>query len=85
MATNSPTIQIYTTPTCVYCHALMDWLDEKGIKYTEFNALDPSTTNDREISSVPFTVISSGSQIVAEIQGFDRHAFKKALKPFGLL
>ena len=23
-------IKVYTTPTCAYCHALMDWLDNMG-------------------------------------------------------
>ena len=31
-------IEIYTTPTCGYCHALMDWLESKGIEYTEKDA-----------------------------------------------
>lgn len=63
-------IKIYTTPTCAYCHALMDWLDEQGIKYEEIDA----TTMD-DIAVVPVTVI--GDQ---KIVGFDRPAIKKALK-----
>ena len=63
-------IKIYTTPTCIYCHALMDWLDEQGIKYEEIDA----TTMD-DIAVVPVTEIN-GERIV----GFDRPAIKKALK-----
>ena len=34
-------VTIYSTPTCHYCHMVKDFLDEKGIKYEEFNvALD---------------------------------------------
>ena len=63
-------ITIYTTPTCAYCHALMDWLDQKGIKYQEKDA-----RNDQSITTVPVTEID-GQRII----GFDRPAIKKALK-----
>lgn len=63
-------IKIYTTPTCVYCHALMDWLDENGVEYEE---IDASTMDN--IAAVPVTEID-GERII----GFDRPAIKKALK-----
>lgn len=63
-------IKIYTTPTCAYCHALMDWLDEQDIKYEEIDA----TTMD-DIAVVPVTVIGD-----EKIVGFDRPAIKRALK-----
>ncbi len=63
-------IKVYTTPTCAYCHALMAWLDEKGIEYQECDA-----TKEPDISTVPVTIIN-GERIV----GFDRPAIKKALK-----
>lgn len=63
-------IKIYTTPTCAYCHALMDWLDEQGIEYEEIDA----TTMD-DIAVVPVTVIGD-----EKIIGFDRPAIKRALK-----
>lgn len=63
-------IKVYTTPTCAYCHALMDWLDSKGIKYQELDA-----TKESDISTVPVTVIGK-----ERIVGFDRPAIKKALK-----
>ncbi len=62
-------IKVYTTETCAYCHALMDWLDEQGIEYTEMDA-----TKEPDISSVPVTEIN-GERII----GFDRPAIKKAL------
>ena len=34
-------IEIYTTPTCPYCHAAKSLLSDKGADYTEINALDP--------------------------------------------
>ena len=63
-------IKVYTTKTCVYCHALMDWLDEMGVEYEEVDA-----TGEPGIAAVPVTEIN-GERIV----GFDRPAIKKALK-----
>ena len=63
-------IKVYTTPTCIYCHALMDWLDEMGVKYQEVDARGMD-----DIKTVPVTEIN-GERIV----GFDRPAIKKALK-----
>lgn len=66
-------IKIYTTPTCAYCHALMDWLDKFGVEYTEMDA-----TKESDITAVPVTEIN-GERIV----GFDRPAIKRALKNLG--
>lgn len=63
-------IRIYTTPTCAYCHALMDWLDEMGVEYEEVDA-----RGDAEIKTVPVTEIGD-----ERIVGFDRPAIKRALK-----
>ncbi|WP_338721103.1 glutaredoxin 3 [Devosia sp. XK-2] len=34
-------VEIYTTPTCPYCHAAKALLREKGVDYTEITVLDP--------------------------------------------
>ena len=62
-------IKVYTTPTCIYCHALMEWLDGQDIEYQE---IDASSMSD--IHAVPVTEIN-GERII----GFDRPAIKKAL------
>ena len=67
-------VKVYTTPTCIYCHALMDWLDSKGIAYAELDA-----TKEKDIHTVPVTVIGE-----ERIVGFDRPAIKKALTAAGL-
>ena len=36
-----PKIEIYTTPTCPYCHAAKSLLNEKRAEYTEITVLDP--------------------------------------------
>ncbi len=34
-------VEIYTTPTCPYCHAAKALLSDKGVDYTEITVLDP--------------------------------------------
>jgi glutaredoxin 3 len=34
-------IEIYTTPTCPYCHAAKALLADKGADFTEITVLDP--------------------------------------------
>lgn len=34
-------VEIYTTPTCPYCHAAKALLEEKGVPYDEITVLDP--------------------------------------------
>ncbi len=65
-------IKVYTTPTCAYCHALMDWMDSKGIEYIEMDA-----TKEPDMSTVPVTIIGD-----ERIVGFDRPAIKRALKKY---
>ncbi len=62
-------IKVYTTTTCPYCHALMDWLEQEGIAYQEIDA-----SNLPDIDVVPVTEID-GKRIV----GFDRTGIKDAL------
>ena len=35
-------VEIYTTPTCPYCHAAKALLTDKGVQYDEITVLDPS-------------------------------------------
>ena len=63
-------IKVYSTATCPYCHALMDWLDDLGVEYEEVDA-----TYMDDIRVVPVTEIDG-----QRIEGFDRPAIKKALK-----
>ncbi|MBR1802236.1 glutaredoxin family protein [Candidatus Saccharibacteria bacterium] len=68
-------IKVYSSDSCVYCDALMNWFDEEGIKYEYHHA-----SEDPSIRSVPVTRIDLSDGSVAEIVGFDRPAIKKALK-----
>lgn len=68
-------VKVYSTRTCPFCHALMDWLDQQDVEYEEVNA-----EGMPGISVVPVTDIDG---II--IEGFDRPALKKALKQTGRL
>lgn len=37
-----PKIEVYTTPTCPYCHAAKALLNQKGIAFEEISVLDPN-------------------------------------------
>ena len=68
-------IKVYTTPTCIYCHALVNWLNEEGIEYHEFDA-----TSMPGITTVPVTIITDHEdKNPVQIIGFDREAITEAL------
>ncbi|MBR3594955.1 glutaredoxin family protein [Candidatus Saccharibacteria bacterium] len=73
-------IKVFTTNSCVYCHALLDWLDDQNIKYEEIDAVTSEEALERGISSVPVTIITGADGQETKIVGFDRPALKKALK-----
>jgi len=73
-------IKVFTTQSCVYCHALLDWLDDQKIQYQEIDAVTSEEALERGISSVPVTVITGADGNETTIVGFDRPALKKALK-----
>lgn len=71
------TITIYSTTNCASCHALMQWLDQKEVAYTN-KVVDRSDADMDEFMSVneglistPFTVIETNDQ-THKVQGFDR-------------
>lgn len=36
-----PKVEVYTTPTCPYCHAAKALLNQKGVAFDEISVLDP--------------------------------------------
>lgn len=34
------TVEIYSTPTCHFCHMAKDWLHEKKVGFTDFNVAE---------------------------------------------
>ena len=59
-------IEIYTTPTCPYCHAAKSLLAEKGADYTEITVLDPELR-------AAMTQRASGRRTVPQIFIGDTH------------
>lgn len=39
-------VEIYSTPTCHFCHLAKEWFDQKGIKYIEHDVA--SDVNKRQ-------------------------------------
>lgn len=36
----TPTVTIYSTPTCHFCHMAKDYFDAQGIAYTDYNVAE---------------------------------------------
>ena len=72
---------IYTTPTWMYCHALMEWFNQNGIEYITRDLKDPTAAFEAEkllgypVTTVPTTVI--GKEVIV---GFNRSKIKRALR-----
>lgn len=73
-------IKVYTTPTCIYCHALMNWLNEEEI---DFQEIDANTVPG--ITAVPVTVITDkDNKNPIQIIGFDRDGITETIEKYGL-
>lgn len=73
-------IKVYTTPTCIYCHALINWLNEEGI---DFQEIDANTVPG--ITAVPVTVITDkDNKNPIQIIGFDRDSITETIEKYGL-
>ena len=74
-------VTVYSTPTCIFCNALKEWLDDQGVEYEAIDVSDSANNAAAEkalghsIEGVPVSLVDG-----QEIMGFDRPAFKKALK-----
>jgi len=78
-------ITVYSTRSCVYCHALKGWLDHKKVKYSEKMVdSDPSEARKMvELSGqmgVPFSTVEYDDGDMIKILGFDRNTFEYALQ-----
>lgn len=72
-------VQIYSTPTCPWCHKTKEYLKEKGIAFTDINVAEDQAKAQEMIKKsgqmgVPVTDID-GTIII----GFDKPALNKAL------
>lgn len=72
---------IYTTPTCKYCKEAKQFMDEKGVTYTEVDV-----SKDKEGLAKMLSLVGRASVPVIEVPeadyatvGFDRQKLAKAL------
>jgi glutaredoxin 3 len=77
-------LTIYSTATCGFCHALKNYLDQRGVKYEEKRAdSDPKLGMELyQLSGqlgVPFTVIENEDGTKEGILGFNKPRFDQVL------
>ncbi|MBW2980414.1 glutaredoxin family protein [Candidatus Woesearchaeota archaeon] len=75
-----PTVKVYSTPTCPWCHKAKDFLKENKIEFEDINVAENKEAADEMIKKsgqmgVPVIEID-GEMIV----GFDQEKIKKLLK-----
>ncbi|MDF2672830.1 MAG: glutaredoxin [Clostridiales bacterium] len=72
-------VDIYSSDTCGYCHAAIDFFKANNVEYTEHNiSKDPEAKKflmAKGIRGVPFIIIDG-----EEVMGFDEDILKKLLK-----
>ena len=78
-------ITIYSTRICPYCVMLKNWLDDKGVEYTNYMVDENPIAAQNMVRlsgqmGVPFSTVEYGDGQVEKILGFDRPRFESALK-----
>jgi glutaredoxin len=78
-------ITIYSTEHCPYCVMLKRWLDEKSIKYTNFNVDQNPVAAQNMVRlsgqmGVPFSTVEYGDNKIEKVLGFDRAKFESIFK-----
>ena len=74
-----PNITIYSADWCAFCHAAKDYLDRKGIKYTEKNVEEKREYAEEAVaksSQAGIPVLDINGEIII---GFDRPRIDAAL------
>ena len=73
-------VTVYTTPTCMYCNLLKDYLEEKGVEYKTVDVSENEEARDMIIEKsgqmgVPVTIIDE-----EVIIGFDEDKVNEVLE-----
>ncbi|MEJ0073701.1 MAG: glutaredoxin domain-containing protein [Candidatus Saccharibacteria bacterium] len=79
MSQTTPTVTVYSATWCAFCHAAKDYLDKKGVKYT-----DKDVDSSKEIAEEAMKVSGQTGIPVLNINGeiiigFDRPRIDAAL------
>jgi glutaredoxin-like YruB-family protein len=73
-------VEIYSTPTCTFCHYAKDFFNDNGVKFTEYNvATDLEKRQDmvQKSGQMGVPVIDIDGNILV---GFQPEAFEQLLK-----
>lgn len=76
---NNYKIEIYTTPTCHYCHMAKEYFQSKNLVYTEYDVLKDIKKREemiKETGAMGVPVIKINGQIVV---GFNKSKINELL------
>jgi len=77
---DKPSVKIYTTPTCPYCHAAKEFFAEQGVEYEE---IDVSIDTKKAKEMIDLSGQQGVPVIVVDEEvlfGFDKKSLMDALK-----
>ncbi len=74
-------VNVYSTPTCPWCHKLKDWLKAHKIQFNDLDVAENEEARNEMLEKsgqmgVPVTIIDDEKVII----GFDEDALKKELQ-----
>lgn len=74
------TVEVYSTPTCMYCNLLKDFLKENDVEFTEINVAEDAEKRTYIVEKsgqmgVPVTLI--GEEVIV---GFNKDKISELLK-----
>lgn len=75
-----PTVKVYSTPSCPWCHKAKDFLKEKKIEFEDINVAENEEARKEMVDKsgqMGVPVIDIDGKIIV---GFDQEAIKKELK-----
>jgi len=73
------TVEVYSTPTCMYCNLLKDFLKENKVEFTEINVAEDEEKRNYVVEKsgqmgVPVTII--GDEVIV---GFNKEKISEIL------
>ncbi len=77
-------VEIYTTPSCHYCHMAKDFFGQNNIKYTEYNVGLDATRREEMVEKsgqmgVPVIVVKNEEDDEEIVVGFDKASLSSLL------
>lgn len=73
-------VKIYSTPTCMYCKTLMEYLDSKNIEFVNIDVSKDNAEKEKMIKDsgqIAVPVVDIDGEIII---GFDKTKIDKLLK-----